>query len=56
MESTPQLERTIAALRGAYQAFNRGDIDAAQSRSMLRSSGLNLWNSPAAVPTTDTMA
>ena len=29
MESKPQLERTIAALRGAYQAFNRGDIDAA---------------------------
>lgn len=29
MESSPQLEPTIAALRGAYQAFNRGDIEAA---------------------------
>jgi uncharacterized protein len=26
---TPELERTITALRGAYAAFNRGDIDAA---------------------------
>lgn len=26
---TRQLERTIATLRGAYAAFNRGDIDAA---------------------------
>jgi uncharacterized protein len=29
MESSPQLEQTISALRGAYTAFNRGDIDAA---------------------------
>jgi ketosteroid isomerase-like protein len=29
MESSRQLEPTIAALRGAYEAFNRGDIDAA---------------------------
>ena len=27
--TTQELERTIAALRGAYAAFNRGDIDAA---------------------------
>src|SRR5580692_8882998 len=26
---TQELERTITALRGAYAAFNRGDIDAA---------------------------
>jgi ketosteroid isomerase-like protein len=26
---TPELERTITALRGAYAAFNRGDIEAA---------------------------
>jgi ketosteroid isomerase-like protein len=29
MERSPQLESTIAALRRAYEAFNRGDIDAA---------------------------
>jgi uncharacterized protein len=29
MESSSQLVPTIAALRAAYQAFNRGDIDAA---------------------------
>jgi ketosteroid isomerase-like protein len=29
MESSRQFEATIAALRGAYEAFNRGDIDAA---------------------------
>jgi ketosteroid isomerase-like protein len=29
MESSRELEPAIAALRGAYQAFNRGDIDAA---------------------------
>jgi ketosteroid isomerase-like protein len=29
MESTPELQAAITALRGAYSAFNRGDIDAA---------------------------
>jgi uncharacterized protein len=29
MENSPQLAQTIAALRAAYAAFNRGDIDAA---------------------------
>jgi ketosteroid isomerase-like protein len=29
MESSPELEQMIAALRGAYAAFNRGDIEAA---------------------------
>jgi ketosteroid isomerase-like protein len=29
MEGSPQLEQMIAALCGAYAAFNRGDIDAA---------------------------
>lgn len=29
MENSPQMEQAIAALRGAYAAFNRGDIDAA---------------------------
>jgi uncharacterized protein len=29
MEASPQLKRTVAALRAAYAAFNRGDIDAA---------------------------
>ena len=29
MKSTPELEQVIAALRGAYAAFNRGDIEAA---------------------------
>jgi uncharacterized protein len=29
MEISPQMEQAIAALRGAYAAFNRGDIDAA---------------------------
>jgi ketosteroid isomerase-like protein len=28
MQSSPQVEQTISALRGAYSAFNRGDIDA----------------------------
>jgi len=29
VKSTPEVERAITALRGAYAAFNRGDIDAA---------------------------
>ena len=29
MEGTPELSQTIVALRGAYAAFNRGDVDAA---------------------------
>jgi uncharacterized protein len=29
VESSRELEPTIAALRGAYETFNRGDIDAA---------------------------
>lgn len=29
MERSPQLEQVITALRGAYAAFNRGDMDAA---------------------------
>src|SRR5215471_4693327 len=29
MESSPQLQQMITALRGAYAAFNRGDINAA---------------------------
>jgi uncharacterized protein len=29
MEATPDLAQAILALRGAYAAFNRGDIDAA---------------------------
>jgi ketosteroid isomerase-like protein len=29
MEDSPQTEKMIGALRGAYAAFNRGDIDAA---------------------------
>jgi uncharacterized protein len=29
MESSPQLEQMITTLRGAYAAFNRGDINAA---------------------------
>jgi hypothetical protein len=29
LESSPKLEERIAALRGAYAAFNRGDMDAA---------------------------
>jgi uncharacterized protein len=29
METSPQLEQMIAALRSAYAAFNRGDIEAA---------------------------
>jgi uncharacterized protein len=29
MKEPPQLKRTVAALRAAYAAFNRGDIDAA---------------------------
>ena len=29
MENSREFEPTIAALRGAYEAFNRGDIDAA---------------------------
>jgi len=29
VKSTPELEQVIAALRGAYAAFNRGDIEAA---------------------------
>jgi ketosteroid isomerase-like protein len=28
-ESTPEMEQAISALRGAYAAFNRGDIEAA---------------------------
>ncbi len=29
LENTPEMARAIVALRGAYAAFNRGDIDAA---------------------------
>jgi uncharacterized protein len=46
MEQSPQLEQTIAALRAAYAAFNRGDIDAA-----VRSFDAQIeWSEPAEFP------
>jgi hypothetical protein len=55
MESSPQLESTIAALRGAYQAFNRGDIEAAVEPLDAQIEWTEPVEFPAAAPTTDAM-
>lgn len=40
MQSSPQVEQMISPSRGAYPAFNRGDIDVAE-QPVLRLSGAN---------------
>lgn len=39
MESSPETQAVVTALRGAYAAFNRGDIDAAVESMESKSSG-----------------
>jgi hypothetical protein len=53
MDESSHIEEMIVDLRAAYAAFNRGDMDAAVGRLMLRSNGANLLSFQGAVRTTD---
>jgi hypothetical protein len=51
--SPTEATQSITALRGAYAAFNRGDIKQQCNPSIPKSSGPNLQSFPAVAPTTD---